>query len=160
MEEQYNRFQYKALPEIPKECRQADWAFADALKKSFSEGEQLIQRLRDDCREAFVGKPFAHLHFLRAIEGRLLSLAIVKREPLPKCLAYLRRRLDLEYSRGDVYSKAAQLVLLADYAVECGEIELAKMLLKEEGEQLRETAEICRCWLDTVTQRMDRLEES
>ena len=159
MEEQYSRFQYKALPEIPREFRQVDWAFVAASKKPFPEGEELLQRLREDYREAFVDKHFAYLHFLRAIESRLLSLAIVKREPLPKCLAYLRRRLDLEYSRGDLYSKAGELVLLVDYAVECGEVELAKMLLKEEGEQLRETAEVCRSWLDTVTQRMDRLEE-
>jgi len=157
MGKQYADFKYESLPHIPTEYRQIDWTFVDVHDKPFSEGEEALHHLREEYREIFAGSPFAYLHFLRAIEGRLLALAVQKKQPISKCLEYLRRRLDLEYGRSDIYGKAAQLVVLADYVVKSGEIGLAKRLLKEEMEQLAETAEICRSWMETIVQRMEKL---
>ena len=157
MNEQSKDFQYRSLPTIPDEFRQVDWTFLSVGKKPFSEAEEAFQKLDEKYREVFADKPFAYLHFLRAIADRLVMLAVQDKQPISKCLEYLRQRLDLEYGRHDIYGKAALLVVFADYAMECGEIELAKSLLKEESEQLKETAEFCRSWLETIAQRIDKL---
>jgi hypothetical protein len=157
MNQHHADFRYRSLPEIPREFRQVDWTFVDAHDKPFAEGEEAFRKLREEYREVFADKPFAYLNFLRAVESRLLSLAVLKRQPISKCLEYLRRRLDLEYNRVEIYSKAAQLVVLANYAAECGETELARRLLKEEHEELQETQAVCRSWLETIAERIDRL---
>jgi hypothetical protein len=158
MKQPHADFQYESFPEIPKEYRHVDWTGIDAYDKPFSEGEEAFQRLRDDYRELFADKPFAYLHFLRAVEDRLMTLAIEKRQPVSKCLEILRRRLDLEYGQYEIYGKAAWAVVMTDYFVECGETELARTILKEETEHLKATAEICRCWLATITQRLKVVE--
>lgn len=154
-------FQYESRPEIPEEfvqmVRKVDRIFTEYHDKPFFEGEQEFVGLRNEYQDVFANQPFLHLQSLRVIEGRLLSLAIVKKQPIAKCLEYLRERLDLEYGRGDIYVKAAQLVVLADYAVECGESDLARMLLEKEREQLKETATFCQSWMETVTQRIETL---
>lgn len=159
MNHEYEDFEYSPLLEIPDEFRQVDRTFLQYHERPFSEAEEAFRQLREVCAEAFVDKPFWRLHFLRAVENRLVTLAVQKKQPISKCLEYIRRRLDLEYSRSDIYGKAAQLVVFADYAAECGHIQLAVRLLREERLQLKETAEICQCWLETVTQRIDKLQE-
>ena len=151
-------FQYESFPEIPENLRQVDWtyiAFYD-YDKPFSEAEEAFQRLRDAARQLYMDKPFAYLHFLRAVESSLMTLAVVTRQPVSKCLEILRRRLDLEYGQYEIVSKASQAVVLADYFVECGEIELAGAILRAEREQLNSHAEICRNELAEVTGRLDR----
>jgi hypothetical protein len=155
MDGQYAEFQYRSLPEIPKQLRQVDWTYINVRDKSFSEAEEAFDQMRNEYSGVFSDRPFAYLHFLRAIEDRLVILAVEKRQPIHKVLECLRRRLDLEYSRVDIYSKAAQLLIISDYAVECGEIELSKKLLKEERNQLNETAEICHAWIDTIDHRKE-----
>jgi hypothetical protein len=154
-------FPYGSLPNVPEEflqmVRQVDRTFVECHDKPFSDGEQAFCQLRNEFQDAFADSPFLHLQLLRAVESRLLTLALVKKQPIAKCLECLRRRGELEYGRGDIYGKAAQLVVFADYAVECGERDLARMLLEKEREQLNETATFCQSWMQTVTQRIDAL---
>jgi hypothetical protein len=158
MKQEYAQFQYRSFPDIPKEYRQVDWTYINVSDKPFSEGEEAFHRLKEDSRELYADKPFAYLEFLRGVESRMLMLAVIKRQPVSRCLEILRRRLDLEYDRGEVHSKADQAVITTDYFVRCGEIELAKAILKEEKQQLQETAEACRVLLENVARRIDELD--
>lgn len=157
MEERYEDFPYRPLATVPKELRQIDWTYISLRDKPFSECKEAFDRLRKESEHAFVGNAFFHLHFLRAIENRLLGLALDKKQPIRECLVHLRRRLELEYSRGDIYGKAAMAILFADHALECGETALARSLLDQERQQLRETAEICRAWIETIAERLEAL---
>lgn len=150
-------FQYKSLAHIPKEFRRVDWTYVEVHDKSFAEGEEAFRRLKDELREVFADDPFAKLHFLRAVEGHLLMLAVQKKQPIAKVLECLRRRLDLEYGRYEIYGKAAQAVVIADYVAEAGKPELAKALLTAEKEDLEETALYCRSWLRTIRGRLRKL---
>jgi len=134
-----------------------DWTYVNVRDKPFSEAEKAFGGLRERLHDVFAFHPFLYLHFLRAIEDRLLTLAVEKEEPLSKCLDYLRRRLDLEYDHDGIYGKAAQAVLFANYAARRGERRLAAALLEEERTQLEETRNICEGWLATIIQSIDRL---
>ncbi len=160
MKDEYADFQYRPLLEIPKEYRQVDWTYIRVIDRPFSEGVQAFDELRETLRQVFAEDPFLWLHFLRAIEGRLLMLAVDTRQPISKCMEHLRKRLDLEYDRDGIYGKAAQLVVLAKYLVESGEHELARTLLLEERAQLKETAVICESWVETIDGRIEELAES
>ena len=157
MDRQYDFFQYKLLGTVPEEFRQVDWTYLSLCDKPFSECKEAFDRLKKNLGNAFAGNPFFYLHFLRAIEDRLIRLALDRKQPLSECLEQLRRRLELEYSREDIYGKAAMVVLFADYAIECGEGGLARSLLEQERDQLKATAEICRDWMETVVQRIERI---
>jgi hypothetical protein len=145
-------FQYKSFPVIPKECRQVDWTYVEAYKRPFADGETLFEQLKTKYRQVFEENPFAHLHFLRAIEDCMLSLSIEKRQPTSKCLHYLRRRLDLEYGRYEIDPKATKLFILARYANESGESQLARKLINEERSQLQEIIETCQHCLRLLDQ--------
>lgn len=147
------RFQYKSLPRIPADYRRVDWTYIEVRDRSFSEAEEAFCELKHELRESFADNPLAYLHFLRAVEDRLVLLAVDTKQPVAKCLECLRRRLDLEYGRGDISAKAAQAVLVAKYAADLGDTELARALLMAEREDLEEIVGICRSWLDTITQR-------
>ena len=157
MNEHHSDFQYEPLLEVPKEYRQTDRTYIEYHDKPFVEGEEALLQLEEKHRDAFADSPFLYLHFLRAIEDRLMMLAIDRKQPLATCLKYLRRRLDLEYNRGDISLKASQAIVLAKYAAECGEIELAKNLLSHEREQLEEIATVCQGCLESVNEHLDRL---
>ena len=86
-----------------------------------------------------------------------MNLAIDKKEPVGTCLEILRRRLDLEYGRYEIYGKAARAVVFAGYADRSGERDLARRILKAEAEQLKGTAETCREWLEAVEAHLDKL---
>jgi hypothetical protein len=157
MNDGYEGFPYRLLAELPKEFRQIDWTYIRIREKPFAEGKEELEQLRRELEPIFAGNPFFHLHFVRAIESRILSLALEKGQPVSECLEHLRRRLELEYSRDDIYGKAATAVLFADHARDCNEVDLARSVLDQEREQLRETAEICLAWIETVTERIDAL---
>lgn len=157
MEDERGRFQYKSLPSIPADYRRVDWTFIEVRDRSFSEAEEAFRELKHELRESFADNAFAYLHFLRAVADRLVLLAVDTKQPVAKCLECLRRRLDLEYGRGDIPAKAAQAVLVANYAADLGETELARALLSAEKEDLEEIVGTCRSWLDTITQRSREL---
>ena len=159
MEERFEHFRYELLERVPKEFRELDWTYLRLIEKPFAECKDAFDALRRELEPVFAGKPFFHLHFLRAIEDHLISLALSKNEPLSVCLEHLRRRVELEYSRADIAGKAARAVLLADYASKCGEIGLARSLLEQEEEQLREIAEVFRASIENVNERIKRIQE-
>ena len=68
-----------------------------------------------------------------------------------------RSRLDLQHSRADIYAKAAQLVVLADYAADCGDREFALSLHRKEHAQIKQIAKICRSWMKTIANRVAKL---
>ncbi len=159
MKNRYADFAYRPLVEVPQEFRQLDWTYIKYYHEPFSEAEIAFQQLKEEVEGVFAHHPFLYLHFLRGVEGRLLSLAMRARQPLAKCLEYLRRRLDLEYSRGDISGKTAEAVLLGDYALDCGEPELARKLLTEERAQLEEALGHCQAALQCVMDRLEKLAE-
>jgi len=154
-------FLYESFPDIPQTLRQVDWTYIEFydFNKPFSEAEEAFQRLRDAARDAYADRPFAYLHFLRAVESHLVGLAAATKQPVSKCLETLRRRLDLEYGQYEIVSKASQAVVLTDYFLECGETELAGAILRAEKEQLNAHAEICRNELATIAKRLERWEK-
>lgn len=151
-------FQYRSMPQVPREFGELDRTYVNVREMPFSEAEQAFDRLRKIHEEHFADTPFAYLHLLRGIESRLLVLSVEKRQAISRCLEFLRRRLDLEYSRGEIHGKAAEATIVARYAMECGEIDLARTLLEEERRQLEELAEVCRDCQETVTQCIDELD--
>ena len=159
MEDERGRFQYKSFPSIPADYRRVDWTYVELRDKSFSEAEEAFRALEHDLRESVADNPFAYLHLLRGIGDRLVLLALDTKQPVAKCLEYLRRRLDLEYGRGDIAGKASLAVLVAEYAADSGDTELARALLEAEREDLEEIAGICRSCLDTITQRSHELSD-
>ena len=158
MPDERSPFEYKSLPQIPAEYRRADWTFIEVADKTFAEGEAAFDALKLELCEAFAGNAFAQLHLLRGVESRLLMLAMRAKEPVETCLERLRRRLDLEYGRYEIHSKAAEAVVVADYVAKAGETKLAKSLLAAEKRDLEETAEFCRSLLDTINQRLKQWE--
>jgi hypothetical protein len=52
---------------------------------------------------------------------------------------------------------AASFTATTRYEAKCGEVELAGSLIKEESGQLRQIAEICRCWQETIAEATDEL---
>jgi hypothetical protein len=150
-------FRYKSLPEIPTEYRRVDWTYIRVREKPFSEGEEAFCELKQELREVFRDNPYAYLHFLRAVEDCLVLLAIDTKQPTAKCLEFLRRRLNLEYDRGDIYGKAALVVLFAKYVSDSGQAELARELLTAERSDLEEIAGVCESWLNTINQRIAEL---
>lgn len=159
MKEPLADFEYNPSFVIPKEFRQVDWTYTNLHGRPFSEVEDAFGRLRElaDGPPFDTGNPFVRLHFLRAIEDRLVALAMESNQPLEVCLKQLQRRLDLEYGRDNIYGKAALAVLVAKYAAEHGQRELAKSLLTKEREQLAETAKVCQAWMGTIAERLNSL---
>jgi hypothetical protein len=150
-------FEYRLHETVPKEFREVDWTYLRLRGRPFSECQQVFEELKTELHNAFAGNHFFYLHFLRAIEDRLLWLALDTQQPLAQCLEQLRRRMELEYSREDIYGKAAMALVLADYAATRGDVDLARSLLEQEREQLSKTAEVCSNWIETITQRIDTL---
>lgn len=157
MNEDYRRFRYDPLIKIPEGFRRIGLLETECDDKSFREAEEAFDRLRQEL-SAFCGDdPFLNLHLLRMIKSRLLMLAVQKREPLSVCLEHLRARLDLEYSRDQIYGKAAQALVIANYSAECHEVEIAISILTDERTQLKETAKYCLSWITTITDRLREL---
>ncbi len=142
---------------MKEQFRQVHSLFLDNYDKPFPEAEKTFQQVNEDLKGVFADYPFLRINFLRTIEDHLLALAIKKREPVSTCLRIQRRRL--EYCRAEIYSKAAQLVVLADYAADCGDRESALSLLRKEHAQIKNIAKICRSWMKSIANRVAELEK-
>ena len=149
--------QKNALPEISKEYRKLDWAIVASTKKSFEEIQEMFHGIKDENIKAFADHPFLYLHFLRGIEMRLVYAAIDKKQPISKCLSHLVKLVNLGPENVGV-SKTITVLLLARYAIEQNEIELAKSLLKEEALFLKEIIEPAQACLKDIIKVLDSLE--
>jgi len=157
MEDHGEHFEYESLPNIPKEFRCVDRTYIEVCDKPFAEGERALRQLQCELCDSFAESPFAYLHLSRAIEDRLLLLAVDTRQPIAKCLEHLRKRLDLEYNQGEISGKASTALIVARYAADSGKAELAKSLLEAEREHLEQIAGTCQACLDSVSQRIHEL---
>jgi hypothetical protein len=159
MEESPRMYSFRSRGWIPREARQVDGTYLDSREKTFPEAQEAFARLREEYQQRFSGDPLVYLRLVRAIADRLVMLAIEKRLPVHDCLNHLQRRMDLEYDRAEIFGKAAQQLILANYAVESGDLELGKTLLEEERAQLQETLDVCRNWLETLARRSAQIDE-
>lgn len=153
-------FEYAAQVEIPKIFRRVDTTFIACRDKPFAAAEAALRTLSTELYDSFSGSLFAQLHFLRAIEDRILSLAVDTRQPLEVCLGILRQRLDLEYNRSDVFGKAAKAVELARYANGSGFKKMAIYLLTAEMRDLKELSDICRSWMATIADHIRQIDQA
>ncbi len=142
---------------MKEQFRQVHSLFLDNYDKPFPEAEKAFQQVNKDLKGVFADNPFLRINFLRTIKDQLLALAIKKREPISTCLRVQRRRL--EYCRAEIYSKAAQLVVLADYAADCGDRESALSLLRKEHAQIKTIAKVCGSWMKSIANRVAELEK-